>query len=458
VFAALTIILAACLGLLTILLPWWAVLAYTAVAVVIMLFVSQPQGLASRRNGTRFLAGCFMLLPMTGVEAVSVFSLAHVGAAATLLVFLLRRPPPSVESPILRSSCAWAAISLFVGASIAAYWNDAAESVVEIGGLLVAAVLPMLALRHFRPSWDEALLMAKGWLVGALVSGFSGLLWERFPSGRAAGFSAHPNQLAMTSAMALPLIWGIYKSGRMTRLQAAIAVTLSLAYVWASGSRSGLLAIMLGAGLILWRSLGIFKAAVVASLGAAAAYLVVTVSGVSLVKGSSAVARLLDDSATQNSNEKRLRLMQAGVDRVDSLGTGLLGAGWIREDQPHNLFLLAWGGAGLIGVIGLLVLFYRAFSTAIRLNKPEFDWALGVTAAVFLTATLVNNALHAPFAWVFFLLMDFQWRSGSGVRGLGRRGKRTAPAPHHPTQPGQPVSAGTRHPVYGREDSTLARR
>lgn len=461
-FAALTIILAACLGLLTILLPWWAVLAFTGVAVVIMLFVSQPQGPASRRNGTLFLAGCFALLPMTGVAAISVFSVAHVAAAATLLVFLLRRPPPSVEAPILRSSCAWAAICLFVGASIAAYWNDETESVVEIGGLFVSAILPMLALRHFRPSWGEALLMAKGWLLGAMVSGFTGLLWARFPSGRAAGLSAHPNQLAMTSAMALPLIWGIYKSGRMTRLQAAVAAALSLSYVWTSGSRSGLLAVLLGGGLILWRSLGLFKAAVVSALGAAAAYLVVTVSGVSLVKGSSALARLLDDSATQNSNEKRLRLMQAGVDRVDSVGTGLLGAGWIRENQPHNLFLLAWGGAGVIGVIGLLVLFYRAFSTALRFNKPEFDWALGVTAAVFLTATLVNNALHAPFAWVFFLLLDFQWRSGSGVRGLGRTRKGTAP-PLTPalTQSGQPtrvVSAGTSQTGYGGAGSAVTRR
>src|SRR3954451_5470769 len=223
------IILAACLGLLTILLPWWAVLAFTGVAVVIMLFVSQPSGPASRRNGTLFLAGCFMLLPMTGVAAVSVFSVAHVAAAATLLVFLLRPPALSVETPILRSSCAWAALSLLVGAAIAAYWNDDRASVVEIGGLLVAAVLPMLALRHFRPTRAEALLLLKGWLVGALVSGFTGLLWARFPSGRATGLSAHPNQLAMTSAMALPLILVLYRSGRIRRYQATIATVLSLA-------------------------------------------------------------------------------------------------------------------------------------------------------------------------------------------------------------------------------------
>jgi hypothetical protein len=456
VFAAVAIILAACLGLLTILLPWWVVLAFTIAAVAIMLLVSQPQGPASRRNGTLFLAGCFMLLPMTGVAAVSVFSVAHVAAAATLLVFLLRPPQPSVEAPILRNSCAWAAICLFVGASVAAYWNNETESVVEIGGLFVSAILPMFALRHFRPTWDEALLMAKGWLIGALISGFTGLLWERFPSGRAAGLTAHPNQLAMTSAMALPLIWGIYKSGRMTRLQAAIATALSLSYVWTSGSRSGLLAVVLGGGLILWRSLGLFKAAVVSALGAMAVYFIVTLSGVSLVKGSSALARLLDDAATQNSNEKRLRLMQAGVQRVDSLGTGLLGAGWIREDQPHNLFLLAWGGAGVLGVIGLLVLFYRAFSASLRFSKPEFDWALAVTAAVFLTATLVNNALHAPFAWVFFLLLDFQWRSGSGVRGLGRTRTGTPPL-EVPVQPPRAVTGNT-HPDYGRAGSAVARR
>jgi O-antigen ligase len=446
VFAALTIVLAACLGLLTILLPWWVVLACTAAVVAVILMVSQPQGPPSRRTGTLFLTGCFTLLPMTGPQAVSVFSVAHVAAAATLFVFLLRRPPPSLESPILRSSCAWAAVALLVGATIAAYWNDATESVVEIGGLLVAAVLPMLALRHFRPTRDETLLLVKGWLVGALVSGFTGLLWARFPSGRAAGLSAHPNQLAMTSAMALPLIWGLYKCGRLSRLQAGIAAALSMAYVWTSGSRSGLLAIMLGAALILWRSLGLFRAAVVSLVGAAAAYLVVTVSGVQLVRGSSAVARLLDDSATQNSNEKRLRLMQAGVDRVDSLGTGLLGAGWIRENQPHNLILLAWGGAGVIGVVGLLVLFYRAFSTALLKSRPELDWALGVTGAVFLTATLVNNALHAPFAWVIFILMDFRWRSGLAVR---------TPRPQHALEGDERTEERT---VYGRADSAMARR
>src|SRR3954452_11536632 len=99
------IILAACLGLLTILLPWWAVLAFTGVAVVIMLFVSQPSGPASRRNGTLFLAVSFMLLRMPGVPAFAVFRVPPLAAPATLLVFLLRRPQPSVEFPILRSRC-----------------------------------------------------------------------------------------------------------------------------------------------------------------------------------------------------------------------------------------------------------------------------------------------------------------------------------------------------------------
>jgi hypothetical protein len=354
-----------------------------------------------------YLCVCFALLPMTGVHVFSFLSIAEVAAFATLLVFVLQRRTADTGLIQRRSFALFAAFFFIVGGSLAAYWNGVSRgSFVEISELIVVAVPPALALRRFRPTRSDAMALMTAWVFGVAISAVAGLTVSKGGQGRAQGLATHANQLSMTCAMALPIVWALYRKGRLTRWQLSAAVVLLVATVLASGSRSGLLAAAIGVLILCLRSLGVLFTTVASAVVAVAT---ASLLALTLTHGTSAVARLLNQSSTVGSDKKRLLLMHQGLERLDSLETRLLGSGFVHHNQPHNLFLIAWTGAGVLGIVGLLILACRPAFIAAQLTLDPFEWSLAVCYIVFLLATSVNNALPAPFAWAVFALLDFRW-------------------------------------------------
>jgi len=389
-------------------LPMWLTLGVAMATVAVLLFSLRLRHAAgSQGAGVTYLCGCFLLMPATGVYVVSVLSVGQAAAFGTLLAFLMR--PRAVRRPPNRRAFALpAGLLLLVGGGIAAYWNGTSDSVGFLQELTVVVLPVVLAMRRFGPTREEAMAFMKAWLVGVLLSVMAGLTFARFPSGRSAGFTSHPNQFGMQTAMAIPVVWGLYENGRLNRPQALLSMVVLWVAVLASGARSGLLAAGIGTLLVAYRAVG-GVATVIASVlfGVLGAFLLT--GSASGLASAGALGRLLGQSSTSASDAGRVDLMREGLARVSSWDTALLGAGWTADHQPHNLIILAWVSAGVMGILAVALLFGIPLVRTVNFRIESFEWSLAVAALTFLAAALLNNALTAPFAWAVFALMEFRW-------------------------------------------------
>jgi hypothetical protein len=387
-----------------------AIFAFTAVV------AHSPTSVTARALALGGVGAAWLTAPFSGVALLGRLTLPELALIPAVAAALLApRRRMDIEST-LKSAPVGFLLLIVVGGLVGGLADGLnTGNLLYVGRLAAGGLAALLVLRRFTPSGGELRWLAMAWVGGALISAVVGLAGSSGPSGRPVGLTGHPNQLAMMSIMALPVIVALASRNGLAvtrRLGAAAAGGVLLVAVVASGSRSGLIAGGVVIFLISYHYLGTAVTIAAGGLTTAAIFLAGIPERLSEGATTSAFARLAADDLTQNSDVGRVELLQAQLDALRGM-TALVGAGFeIGEARPHNVFLAVWGAAGLAGLIGLIGLVVPIVTGAVRRRRDTHPMAVAVAIGFtgYLVAVSFNNAFELPFVWTFYALWE-RWRT-----------------------------------------------
>jgi len=226
-----------------------------------------------------------------------------------------------------------------------------------------------------------ALLVRLGGVVGLSLASIA----PSFNRYRFTGLSAHPNQLGIACALAIPLVMALYGRNRCWALAGALCVI----GVGASGSRTGLLAA--GVGVIVYlrvtRRLG--ARSLTRLIVAAAACLALLAA----VGADVSIDRLLGE-APQVSEANQERAAVASDAWGDFLTSPLIGVGY---EGAHNLYLTLAQGGGILA-LAAFTLYAKGCRSAWRQVPLTPVDAAGVSFVVlWLVASVTHNGYYDRF-------------------------------------------------------------
>lgn len=280
-------------------------------------------------------------------------------------------------------------------------------ALVVVPGVIALVADTSAQIRWFANAWIAGVAVSSG--VAALAAFGGPDLQEvltggeyfiaefRGQPGRYAGLTVHPGALGLTIAMVCPLIFA-----RMTTLRRAAAyaplIALLVAAVLVSGSRIGIIAISVGALLVVaWHQRSRRQVVIIAT-GAA---LVVAIVGGTL----STLERFTDQSTTAAaSNAARLGSYRDGWDLF--VQRPLTGYGYSALRGAHNLFLQLLDSGGVFALAGYSLVFGGLLSSGWKLrNRLPADMAgeaLGLVVAlvVFLASSMVGSAIFDRYIYI----------------------------------------------------------
>ncbi len=282
-----------------------------------------------------------------------------------------------------------------------------------LGAPCVIAIVCIL-----NPSVFAATVLARAYAVGAAISSLAAIGGQSDPYfQRAFGFSAHQMHLALSAMFGAIVCLGWLVQTR-SRLQRAVAVLLGLVNVWGmllSGSRSAVLGI---AGALL------YLAALGGKKGMGALVAGGIVSTVMLwfltpyMPHGSTLYRLFGHGTLTNqvaaSNNQHLEVTHAAVREIGQ--HPFTGLGFGQGLDAHNLFLEAANVGGVLGVIGLcmiwgtfLALWLRGFTLP---DRREHALPLAMLAAVlgYFVLGQLENIIWDRHLWFFIALTLFAAR------------------------------------------------
>ena len=364
-----------------------------------------------RPYGIMAMAGLATALPASGVHTGGSLRLSEVVSTLILLVTFI----PGVthrSSPVNIHRRYWTSYIVIVmtcGGAIAALGSP--NSFAQVFAKFTITALPLaLAMSRLLPNRQEVCLLVSGLVVGITASTGFGLYGPVGGQGRALGFTSHPNQFAVHAVVSLPLLWLLWKEGRLRLRWILILATLEVWGLLLSGSRSGLLALIAVLVLWIWRRTGALSLTVGLLFGFISAVAISLTPPVTI--DTPLIERVLNPEETQNSNDARVQLIQEGVDRVGD--QPVFGTGIPMESLPHNVVLFVWTGMGLLGLFAFVVFVLRAAGPALLLKTPLLQWALSLSTVAFLVGVFFNNTLGSPVAWfVVGLLQVAQLHAGA---------------------------------------------
>jgi O-antigen ligase len=286
---------------------------------------------------------------------------------------------------------------------------------VELGMLVLPIVVGAVA-----STWKRANLLANLWVASATISAtvgvfdavtgaglgvsITGLGQE---TGRVSGLTIHPNALALTCDMALPV--ALLRTAQWRGLGRVVAIGASgmmLLAVLASGSRVGLagafLAVWLTGMLIAKLRLRIlaFGLAAVVTLGVLAAF---APSGSGLFSG---VDRLEGAGSAAGADTQRFDQLHESIQLA--WGHPFTGIVFQVISDAHNLWVQVWEAAGLFGFTALLIFVVGTVLLGLRLRKdpglprgsPEFVGALTVSFLSWVIVGLLQNAIADRYIYM----------------------------------------------------------
>jgi O-antigen ligase len=260
------------------------------------------------------------------------------------------------------------------------------ESNLTVGiKFLVPVIFMPLVFAYARKHDKNAILrVAYAFAMGAAISGAVGLSdllgithisasLTGLPSvgGRAPGLTLHPNFLAMTSIIALPvMIWQLRSENKRTRVIALLFIVSLLLGLYASGSRAGF---AVGPGAILLSVIIMpqyrryLPSVILAVVGIAAGLFVLEPSlGKSLLQS----FRLGGDTGSaQGSDQARAIIFTQGVN--DFKHSPIDGVGLQVSEEAHNVYLQALAAGGVILLAGYLIFVFTGIYTVVKAMKFE---------------------------------------------------------------------------------------
>lgn len=414
-------------GILWVGLPLLLLLPVAAVFAFLMILQHSPSAINARRLALAGVGLAWMVAPFSGLKLVAGIAVPEILLAFAAMVAWL--PPRRRMRPqeALRCKPIGYVLLIVLGGIIGTVVEGGGfGSAVYLARLVIAGVGSMFILRRFDPTESELRLLTAAWAGGALLSAAYGLTGVA-ASGRSIGLTGHSNQLSMMCAMAIPLVMvlasraGFASNERPSaniRFAMVGALGILLLATILSGSRSGILAVGVVLVLITYRYLGMAIAATIGVLSLAALLISglpqAIVSGEAVTSDNAAIARLSSGEDTTSSNDERGDLLSNQVESLAG-GSALWGKGFGVGElglRSHNVWLEVWGGAGLLGLIGMIKLTFPIFRDTFRRRKDVHPMvvALAVGFVGYLAAMTFNNAFDLPYAWTFYALWE-RWGS-----------------------------------------------
>lgn len=230
-------------------------------------------------------------------------------------------------------------------------------------------------------------------LTGVLVS-----------TDRSAGLTVHPNFLATTCVMALPMaLWLAARPALRDRVTGSALAVAQLAGVYASGSRGGaavLVLVALGSFVLIPAYRRILPTvSLLLALGGAFAFVARPGLGKAVLK---AVRLGGDDSSVSGSDQVRAEVGAQGI--RDFKHSPLDGVGMQVAAEAHNVYIQAMASGGLLLLVGLLVFTVGGLVRSGRqlrthpLAPPLFVAAFGAAVLASLENSLTDRLAYVPLA------------------------------------------------------------
>lgn len=377
----------------------------------------------------------FVIETVAGLRLVDVLLVAAAGSA-----FLLRARFPASTRLWVPSDARKVAlgVGLVVVGVIAGSLVTAGsiEPFATIVGYGIWALLPLALLVRSRATDDHIAALALAFLGGVVLSVVaSAIVGTTQRLGRWQGLTGHPNQLAMTIAMAVPLLAVIPPSRRGWVARIGLGAIL-LVGLERTGSRSALIATLavlaiMAIGVVRRTPGGILRPRILLVVVAVVGLAVFTVPRSSPdVDDNSTYGRILGSGSAAGSDEARGELLEGGVEALFS-ARGVFGGGYYLARGPHNAFLEAWVAGGIPALIGLVLVFgpigWFAIGSAARRAPPGLAGACALSVSAFAIAISLNNALWARYGWVMIALFAMA-RTNQRMADAPSR-ERSSPAP-----------------------------
>jgi len=257
-------------------------------------------------------------------------------------------------------------------------------------------------------------------------------------AGRSSGLTIHPNYLALTCTVAIPLaVWWISRGGPW-RLRGVIGLTLLLAGSYTSGSRAGAVTAVLGIVLTV---------AALPSLRPALRYVIpaglaalIPLSLFTPLGGHILEQVRLGGSNTSGSDAARAHLADIASDQFKADPVQGVGMGVIED--AHNIYLQLLAAGGLIAMTSFLI-YVGGLANSVRraFRGPLRDPAVAAGLSVFVW--LVNGRYDAQLADKYLYVVP------GFLVAIGYVATIRAPAPERPPRP----APAEREPVRARTPS-----
>ncbi len=354
-----------------------------------------------------------------------------IGAAGILLAsqllnqfFLVPNPPPDPPPSFTPPGPALVTMARF-----------------ELAFVVVPVVVGAVA-----SSWRRVNLLANLWVLSAAISAFIGTV-DGFTGaglgasitgvdvgGRAAGLAIHPNTFALTCSMALPV--ALLRAAQLRGLGRAAGVAASgflIMGVLVSGSRVGLVSLLVAVGLTAMLVPKLRSRLVVIGLTGAVLTVLVAPSGNPLTEGFNRLAGGGDSGAA---NGQRSDQFHESLEIA--LAHPFTGVGFTVVADAHTLPLQFWETAGVLGIIALVLYSTGVFTTGLRLYRdprlprgsPPLVGALTISFAVWLIAGLLQNEIADRYIFVpVGLLLGLGLVAGASGREQEGAEQPSAPEP-----------------------------
>jgi hypothetical protein len=246
------------------------------------------------------------------------------------------------------------------------------------------------------------------------------------------GLTDHPNTLAMTAAISIPI--AMYFLATMSRKWlAAAALVVLFGGILASGSRGAQVAApvcAIGAMLAMPKGGSLAITRWISVLGAVSGGLVILMVIPSRVR--QGVFRIFDGSQDAlGSDSERVKLLRAGVE--DWYSNPVFGSGISHIVEAHNIYVQFLASGGLVLAMAMLVYFFFVFRECWQLSEHQNVYArfLMISIGTWLVLGLVENAVTDRYLYYavgcIAALASVTWRK-SGDTAPSEVGPQPVPA------------------------------
>lgn len=256
-----------------------------------------------------------------------------------------------------------------------AFAGDPGASLARLTGFLSVVFWILLVVAAWQPRIDEILQVAWVWAGSVWLSGLWALIVGEYDiNHRAMGLTTHPNQLAIISVLAsgpaIALAASVRSHWRWPLMAGGAIFPLA---ILSSGSRAGVLGY--AAVILLFACVARNRSLVLAALAGPLLAAMLVLAGLVPLPTPNALQRLLGsdnprvEQSLEWSNAERRELLSETLARIER--HPLTGEGFTFVYEAHNIVLQLWSAAGVLGLLGLVLIVRHLLRVPARLVRQR---------------------------------------------------------------------------------------